>query len=183
MKIPFFLARNVFKSFGVPVIKPSRSGNHLFFGLTSTSYRDFSLLLSRVEGSPVVTPSTWLLYRVLGKRMIFLSKDTSPNTVSPAISALNIYYFNNFDAAQGLNTVHEAFVGVHKNSRGQGLATAIRQVAYEHFKQSALAGITTRIKKCNQASLSSAEKLGFMAMPSVQGHKETEGELYLIRPL
>lgn len=183
MQNPVFLARNTFKSFGIPVIKPSRVGNHLFFGLTSTLYRDFSLLLSRVEGSPVVTPSTWLLYRILGRKMVFLSKDASHNTDNPSISALNIYYFNDFDAAQGLNTVHEAFIGVHKNSRGQGLATAIRQVAYEHFKQSALAGITTRIKKCNHASLSSAEKLGFISMPSFQDSHGAEGELYLIRPL
>lgn len=113
--------------------------------------------------------------------MIFLSEETSPNPRSPKISALNIYYFNNFDAAQGLNTVHEAFIGVHKNSRGQGLATAIRQVAYEHFKQSTLAGITTRIKECNHASLSSAEKLGFVIMPSFQGSHGAGDELYLFR--
>ena len=183
MKNSIFLTRNIFKSFGVPLIKPSRSGNHIFFGLTRASYRDFSLLLRRVEGSPAVTPSTWLLYRILGRRMIFLSRDASPNPGSSAISALNIYYFNNFDAVQGLNTVHEAFIGVDKNRRGQGLATAIRQAAYEHFRQSALSGITTRIKKCNKASLSSAGKLGFMAMPYFKSYHETEDELYLVRPL
>lgn len=183
MQSSVFLTRNAFKSFGIPVIKPSRVGNHLFFGLTSAFYRDFSLLLSQVEGSPVLTPSTWLLYRILGRKMVFLSTDDRYNTDNSLISALNIYYFNNFDAAQGLNTVHEAFIGVHKNSRGQGLATALRQVAYEHFKQSALAGITTRIKKCNYASLSSAEKLGFISMPSFQGSHGAEDDLYLIRSL
>ena len=179
MKNPSFFSRNILKSFEMPIINPSRSDSHLIFGFSSTFRRDCSSLLGYLQECPAVTPSTWLLYRMIGKKMIFLCKSDG----HARISAINIYYFNNFDATQGLNTIHEAFIGVHRDKRGQGLATAMRQAAYEHFKNSTLSGITTRIKKDNLASLASASKLGFSPLTCLKRHHISDDEFYLVRPL
>ena len=167
----------------MPNIGQCRCGNQSFTGLNSPLRREFAVFLKEVERSPSATPSNWLLYYLVGRKMVFLSSDSSPGAGCTAISAVNIYYFNNFDASLGLNTVHEAFVGVRKDRRGTGLATAIREAAYQHFKKSRLSGITTRIRQDNRASIASADKLGFKLLDYSKIHNRPENELYMIRPL
>jgi RimJ/RimL family protein N-acetyltransferase len=120
---------------------------------------------------------------MIGDRLIFLAHDLDCISKNSFLSAVNIYYFNELDAIHGLNTVHEAFIGVHRLKRGKGLATDIREAAYMHFKLSSLDGITTRIKKDNLASISSARKLGFSIPDQFKKYQFVDDELYMFRPL
>jgi RimJ/RimL family protein N-acetyltransferase len=164
-------------------ISPSQSGSNLFLGLSRDLNSPLYLFLKETEFSPRVSIRTRLLYNMIGDRLIFLAHDVDCNPKNTFVSAVNIYYFNDFDATHGLNTVHEAFIGVHRLKRGKGLATDIRETAYMHFKLSSLDGITTRIKKDNLASISSARKLGFSIPDQFKKYQFVDDELYMFRPL
>jgi len=178
-----FFARNLLSSARILKISPSQSGSNLFRGLSRDLYSPLCLFLKETEFSPRVSIGTRLLYNMIGDRLIFLAHDLDCISKNSFLSAVNIYYFNELDAIHGLNTVHEAFIGVHRLKRGKGLATDIRETAYMHFKLSSLDGITTRIKKDNLASISSARKLGFSIPDQFKKYQFVDDELYMFRPL
>jgi RimJ/RimL family protein N-acetyltransferase len=178
-----FLIRNFNKSLALPMIKASRLEQHLVFGVSHRLHRERAIILRSIEASPAVSFASSMLYDFLGSRMIFATSASPENVSKAALTGINIYYFNNFDAEHGLCTIHEAFIGVLPSQRGKGIATALRQAAFNHFKSSTYMGITTRIKRDNQASLSSALKLGFSDIPELGKPGLLDGEVYLFRPL
>jgi len=94
-----------------------------------------------------------------------------------SLVGIDHFYFNERDIKA--STIHEGFIGVLPELRGQGLATELRTCAIEHFRKSGLKGISTRISTGNAASLRSAEKLGFRVIEAYWDDVLDEDRLYL----
>lgn len=178
-----FVARNLFGSFRIPPIKDAFNKGYSIIGLNRKNAKEAFSLLEDIDGAPLVSKTRKMLYWFISRKMIFLLHENSGCSAAPRLLGINIYYFNKYDALCRINTIHEAFIGVHVSRRGQGIATLLRQAAFNHFKSTTLDGITTRIKKDNQASLVSAQKLGFVVTPELLKCQLDDDEHYMIRNL
>lgn len=179
---PRFIARNFYRSRGVPLIRPSRHKQYIICGVPGRLQGELRMLLHNIEGSPKASAKSSLLYRFIGRRMLFVAGIASNKADKFTLVGANIYYFNDFDANQHLQTIHEGFIGVLPADRGLGVATALREAAYNNLKSLPLSGITTRIKKNNKSSLASAQKLGFSISSEFQKYQLSSDECYLFRP-
>jgi hypothetical protein len=176
-----FLARNFRESLSLPLVKPSRVEQHLVFGVSRRQHSERTIILRCIEASPAVSLSSSILYNCIGSRMIFATSAPIEKTGKVTLTGINIYYFNDFDSRNGIHAIHEAFIGVLPSHRGRAIATALRQAAFNHFKSSIYSGITTRIKKNNRASLSSALKIGFSITQDFAKYQLIDDEVYLFR--
>jgi RimJ/RimL family protein N-acetyltransferase len=150
-------------------------------GVPSSLQYKLRMLLGNIEESPKASATSSLLYRFTGRRMLFVAGIASNKSEQFALVGANIYYFNDFDANQRFKTIHEGFIGVTQSDRGLGIATALREAAFNHFKDLPLSGITTRIRSSNKPSLASAQKLGFCVSSEFQKNELTSDEYYLYR--
>lgn len=100
------------------------------------------------------------------RRLLIVAEESQ----SKALVGMDLFYFNARDLQE--STVHEGFVGVVPMHRGKGLASNMRVIAKQHFQRNGLTGISTRISQDNQASLTSALKLGFKV---VETHHSAAG--------
>ena len=91
---------------------------------------------------------------------------------------MNMYYINPRDFSDG--TIHEGFIGVMPESERQGIATRMRKLAKEHFRDAGFRGISTRISKNNLGSINSAKKLGFEPVEEYFDTRMNEDRYYLI---
>ena len=91
---------------------------------------------------------------------------------------MHLFYMNPRDFKE--NTVHEGFIGVLPEYEGQGIATQMRKVAKQHFKQAGFSGISSRISKENLGSLHSAKKIGFEPVEEYFDNNMKEERYYLI---
>lgn len=91
---------------------------------------------------------------------------------------MDMYYLNPRDLSDG--TIHEGFIGVLPESEGQGIATQMRKLAKNHFRDAGFKGISTRISKNNLGSLNSAKKLGFKPFEEYFDSIINEERYYLI---
>lgn len=91
---------------------------------------------------------------------------------------MDMYYLNPRDFKE--NTIHEGFIGVIPECEGRGIATQMRILAKEHFRDAGFRGISTRISKNNLGSLNSAKKLGFEPVEAYFDTVMNEDRYYLI---
>ena len=94
------------------------------------------------------------------------------------IVGIDVFYFNSRDFKEF--TIHEGFIGVLSEFEGKGIATQMRKLAKEHFRNAGFKGISTRISKDNLASLNSAKKLGFEPVENYFDSLMNEERYYLI---
>lgn len=94
------------------------------------------------------------------------------------IVGMDMYYLNPRDFKE--NTIHEGFIGVMPEYEGQGIATKMRILAKQHFRDVGFRGISSRISKNNLGSLNSAKKLGFEPVEEYFDSLMNEDRYYLI---
>jgi GNAT superfamily N-acetyltransferase len=98
-----------------------------------------------------------LIYKIAGMRLVFVAFDTG---VTPhRLIGADIYKWK-FNGKLGW-TLHEELILVHKEFRGNGIATTIRQHALSYYKIWNISGVTTTIYSTNKASLHSALNAGW----------------------
>lgn len=143
-------------------LKDTASVRQLFFGLNPQG--SFSVL-------------KLMLGLVAFRKLLIIAEDVRTRQ----LVGLDLFYFNDRDLRE--RTVHEGFIGVVPAYQGQGLATAMRELAKLHFRSNGLSGISTRITQDNVASLQSALKLGFEVVDGVFDASAGYEKYYLVCPL
>lgn len=146
------------------------------------SYSDITALgkVYRELNNRSFSLSQRVLLRLCGncKKMVMVAESMD---AKPRVLGMNLYYLNFRDVKE--HTVHEGFIGVIPDAAGQGVASQMRTLAGEHFKNEAFYGISTRISKGNLGSLRSAEKLGFEPIEEYLDSETNEYRYYMIRDL
>jgi GNAT superfamily N-acetyltransferase len=124
-----------------------------------------------------LTRSQLRLYNRLGNRIMIIASRSGQDGCIQEI-AMNMFYLNPRDFKE--STIHEGFIGVLPEFEGKGIASQMRKVAINHFKQAGFAGISSRISKSNLASLRSAKKLGFKPVEEYFDDVMNEERYYLV---
>jgi RimJ/RimL family protein N-acetyltransferase len=169
------LVKEILHLISVPKFPQKSVGDYLY---TSASFDDIVELESiyvDLNGTRFRRPQRLSLLFNIRKRLLVVK--TNENG-SEKIVGMNFYYLNNKDLKE--KTIHEGFIGVLPNHRGQGLATEMRKIAILHFSRSRFKGISTRISKKNLGSLRSAEKLGFVPAEEYFDFNMDETRYYMV---
>lgn len=98
---------------------------------------------------------TKVLLSLVGARLCFVARKEANLTIG-----VQLFYFNERDHKE--NTIHEGFVAVAPAYQGQNIASTMRLRSLQHFKHCGLAGVSSRVRSANAASLKSAQKAGFL---------------------
>ena len=80
-------------------------------------------------------------------------------------------------------TIHLGFVGVLSEWQGKRVATTIMTIATDHFNNSRLDGISSRVSLNNLPSLKLHANHGFKPVEKYFDNEMNEERYYLIRPL
>lgn len=115
--------------------------------------------------------------RLLGGKMTLVA--VARHREQARVVGMNMFYVNRRDIAD--QTIHEGFIGVSPDMTGKGVASELRRVAIHHFEANGFKGISSRISLDNDASLASAEKLGFVPVERYHDAAMRADRLYLIR--
>jgi RimJ/RimL family protein N-acetyltransferase len=118
----------------------------------------------------------YAVYLLFSKKVVFIAKDVSMHK----IIGTELYYFNSRDIKE--NTIHQGFRGVLPAWQGKGIGTSITRHAVNHFKNSRIDGISSRVSLNNLASLRSNMKLGFRPVEEYFDKSMQEKRYYLICP-
>ncbi|MEX2671077.1 MAG: GNAT family N-acetyltransferase [Phycisphaeraceae bacterium] len=114
-----------------------------------------------------------LLLKMLGRRLCLTAVDPK----SGRVVAMGIYYFNERDRIE--RSVHAGYSMVSPDFRGCGIGTALRRRALEHFQQSGLQGMSSRITLSNVASWKVAQRNGFVVRDHYYDQAMQEQRAYL----
>jgi RimJ/RimL family protein N-acetyltransferase len=150
-------------------------GNFILRGADIKDLGQLKIIYSQLNNVDLSRSNIDLLKKCPG-RLILIAEVT--NGSKSNIVGMNLFYFNPRDFKEG--TIHEGFIGVVPEFEGKGIATAMRKHAIAHFRRSGLSGISTRISKNNNASLRSAEKLGFRPVEEYFDPAMQEDRYYLV---
>jgi RimJ/RimL family protein N-acetyltransferase len=172
-----FIARNIYAARKVSEIKNEKMGNLLFRGYLPSDASIISEIYQKLNNGNIFSRVQHELYSRIGRRFMIVVEhgDISGAT---KIVGMNMYYLNRRDVKE--NTVHEGFIGVEPMMGGRGIATKMRQIAFQHFMSSNFFGISTRISLNNAASLNSAVKIGFQAVEEYREPSTGEQRYYMV---
>lgn len=172
-----FIARNIRAARKVPEIKSEKVEELLFRGYIPSDASAISAIYKKLNNETIFSCVQQELYSWVGRRYMIVVEhgDISGAT---KIVGMNMYYLNKRDIQE--NTVHEGFIGVDPMMGGRGIATKMRQIAFQHFKSSNFSGISTRISLNNAASLNSAIKIGFQAVEEYRESSTGEQRYYMV---
>jgi RimJ/RimL family protein N-acetyltransferase len=116
------------------------------------------------------------VYLLISEKTVFIVKDIVINK----IIGMELYYFNQQDIKE--KTIHQGFRGILPEWQGKGIGTLLTNYAINHFKNSKLDGISSRVSLNNLASLRSNMKLGFRPIEKYFDKNMNEERYYLICP-
>lgn len=116
-----------------------------------------------------------ILLKIAGTKLCFVLQD---RTTGQSIG-YSLYYFNKKDIDE--NTIHEAYVGMIPEYRGNGTGTIFRKAILEHFAQRTdLYGTSSRVSLSNKASLMSNLKNGYTIKERYFDKYMNEERVYMV---
>jgi RimJ/RimL family protein N-acetyltransferase len=126
-------------------------------GLRASEMSIVQELYAEMSGAGRLPMHLRWVYRVLGKKMVVVAVKNCGT--SEKVIGVDMFYFNARDIRD--RTIHEGFIGVAAEWRGNGIATTLRRCAIRSFRDGRIAGISSRIDVGNIPSLNSARRTGF----------------------
>jgi RimJ/RimL family protein N-acetyltransferase len=172
-----FFARNIYGSFPLKQIPETDIDEQISIcGSSRKELREALHIYSFFNNKNRIDISKYIIYFLISKKMIFIAKDISVDK----IVGMELYYFNSRDIRE--NTIHQGFRGILPAWQGKGIGTSITSHAINHFKNSRLDGISSRVSLNNPASLHSNMKLGFGPVEEYFDENMQEKRYYLICP-
>lgn len=177
-----FITHSLKLSFKIKPQKVVRNNNHTIrMARQGEIIESFRLYCALHDGNKLSLVKQFL-YLIAGRKLLVVAlKAEGADGHKEKMVGVDMYYVNKMDAKQ--RTVHEGFVGVLPCSEGKGIATEMRNYAAVVFKESGVAGISTRVSHANSASLYSAKKVGFSPIESYYDEGMKEGRYYMIKKI
>jgi len=170
-----FLTKSSFKVVSLPSFLEEVNGGLKIRGANSDEINEVDDVYEKLN-SQRLSSFQRFQFKVHSKKTIIVVEQDVEGVKK--LVGINIYYLNPRDFSDG--TIHEGFIGVMPESEGQGIATQMRNLAKEHFRNAGIKGISTRISKNNLGSLNSAKKLGFEPVEEYFDTVMNEDRYYLI---
>jgi GNAT superfamily N-acetyltransferase len=158
LSIPKYTKDNIVYQ-GAGKLKDIRDANNLYFSM---------------NGGKSFGWKKNIIYRIAGNKLLFIARNNS----NKEVVAIGLYYFNKRDICE--SSVHEGFTGVKEVFQRQGIGTAMRKHAIDHFFNSGLLAISSRVSLSNTYSLSSNQKLGFKPVEKYFDPIMNEERYYLL---
>jgi L-amino acid N-acyltransferase YncA len=149
-----FLLSNVWRSKGLRPLPPAPHGTYVIRGLRPSDLAGVRRLHRQLRDGQDLNLWRRATYRLRGPALVVVVVDHRKEVLGFAM-----YYFREEEGARRI--VHCAFVGVCVAARGQGLATAMHDLAGRHFVEQGLGGISAQVESTNRASLRSFLNVGF----------------------
>jgi RimJ/RimL family protein N-acetyltransferase len=173
----FFIVRNVYSSFFLKKILEKAIDEHVIIrGASIKDLREALHIYSIFNNKNGIGFSRYIVYIFISRKMVFVARDIT----AKKIIGTELYYFNRRDIKE--NTIHQGFRGILPPWQGRGIGTLLTSHAVNHFKNSRLDGISSRVSLNNPASLQSNLKLGFRPIEEYFDKNMHENRYYLICP-
>tara|TARA_B100000941_G_scaffold154280_1_gene109342 strand:+ start:760 stop:1311 length:552 start_codon:yes stop_codon:yes gene_type:complete len=154
-----FLIRNIRNVEKLPKIDSKIIGDFRIESCQKSDFNHISKLHKLLRDGRDLNFWRKILYKSKGKKLMFLIKDTNKKIIG-----FQMFYFKDDEIKNKI--IHEAFIGVKSEFRGNNLSVELRKCSIEHFSKTGLSAISTNIPSNNEPSIASAQKTGF------QLHKE-----------
>lgn len=171
-----FFYRNGVRSNSINAIEPVVRNNIHYRGMGVADLYQVGNIYSQLNQGSSLSWERKKFYHLLGNKLMLLAWGSNGNR--DVVVGLNMYYLNARDVKE--STIHEGFIGVLPEARGQGIATSLRRVAKEHFAMAGFKGISTRISLCNKGSLNSALQIGFKPVEKYYDMNSDAERYYLV---
>lgn len=149
-----FLVRNLNASQRLKTLQSSSYNNYLLTGLTKNRINDLNQLHQAIRDGRKLNYWRKLLYRYRGNRLCAVAI----NQVNQLVGFI-YFYFREDEIAK--NIIHEAFVGVKPEERGQGIATALQNYSLDQLSHQHLQGVSGYVEKNNLASVIVHQRVGY----------------------
>jgi RimJ/RimL family protein N-acetyltransferase len=146
----------------------------VIYGASIKELKEALCIYSFYNNKNKIGISYYILYFFVSKKLVFIAKDIFINK----IIGVELYYFNRSDIKE--NTIHQGFRGILPAWQGKGIGTLLTNYAVNHFKNSRLDGISSRVSLNNLASLRSNLKLGFRPVEEYFDKNTHENRYYLV---
>lgn len=172
-----FFARNINAARHILEIKREAIGDFIFRGYSSSDEESIAKIYQYLNDGATFSRIQRKLYTCIGRRCLLVVEQRNAVGTSEIVG-MNMYYLTKRDFQE--NTIHEGFIGVLPEASGRGIATKMRKMAVEHFKESGFSGISTRISLDNTASVISARKIGFQPVEEYQDPSTGEQRYYML---
>jgi GNAT superfamily N-acetyltransferase len=170
-----FIVRNIYGCFSLSLIpKTSIDEQIIICGASIKELKEALHIYSFYKNK--IGISHYIVYLLISKKIVFIAKNVAHNK----IIGTELYYFNSRDIKE--NTIHQGFRGILPAWQGKGIGTSITNHAVNHFKNSRIDGISSRVSFNNLASLRSNMKLGFRPVEKYFDKNIKENRYYLICP-
>lgn len=172
----FFILRNIYASFFLKkIIQVPFNEEIIIYGASRNELRE-ALHIYSFFNKDKIGLIKYIAYIFISEKVVFVAKDMFMNK----IIGMELYYFNSQDIRE--NTIHQGFRGILSAWQGKGIGTSITGHAINHFKNSKIDGISSRVSLNNLASLRSNMKLGFRPVEEYFDKNMQEKRYYLICP-
>ena len=132
-----------------------------------------AIFASLNAGRPLGVQRTALLW-LLGSRLCLVARDAHRG----AVVGFAFFYFNERDQKE--HTVHEGYIGLAEQVRGQGVATCMLRHALDNFSRSGFSGVSSRVSINNLPALKTNQNLGFVAVDTYFDVAMQEDRQYLV---
>lgn len=170
-----FLTKSSIKTVCLPSFLESRNGGLKIRGANPDELDSINDIYEKLN-SRSLSNFQQIQFKIHSKKTIIVAEQCVDGVKK--LVGMDMYYLNPRDLSDG--TIHEGFIGVLPESEGQGIATQMRKLAKNHFRNAGFKGISTRISKNNLGSLNSAKKLGFEPVEEYFDTVMNESRYYLI---
>tara|TARA_B100000963_G_scaffold335202_1_gene329110 strand:- start:601 stop:1161 length:561 start_codon:yes stop_codon:yes gene_type:complete len=149
-----FLLRNIKITRKLPIINSKQIGKFVIEPGCKKDLKDISILHKSLRDGRDLNIWRKILYRGMGKKLIFLLKDSNKRVIG-----FEMFYFKDYEIENRI--IHEAFIGIDKEYRQNNLSVHLREYSINHFSNTNLTAISTNIPAKNKPSIISAKKSGF----------------------
>ncbi len=149
-----FLIRNIKNVEKLPELNSKIIGEFCIESCQKSDFNHVSKLHKLLRDGRGLNFWRKVLYKSKGKKLMFLIKD-----INKKIIGFQMFYFKEDEIENKI--IHEAFIGIKREFRGNNLSAELRKYSIEHFSKTGLSAISTNIPTNNEPSKTSAQKSGF----------------------
>lgn len=149
--------RDLKMSFKIPIVKSETQNGITYRGMHRSELNTINKLHILMNGGSNIALARRFVYWLVGSRIVIVV--SKQENGKEKIIGFNMFYFNKQDVKQ--NTIHGGFIGVDNNYQDLGIGSKLRKKGVEHFRQTYLSGMSSRIDLDNKASLAVTLKAGF----------------------
>ncbi len=149
-----FFLRNLRASYQIQPISKHPHKHFIICGLPKNFVDDLDHLHQLLRDGRKINYWRRSILLIKGKSVCCIAKDETDKLIG-----FDYFYFRENEVNRGI--IHEAYIGVAPEYRGQGIGTALRMISAKNFAISGLSAISSQIEEDNLPSLNSALHAGF----------------------